>query len=91
MKTTIILAGTGIGLLVDYAIVGDPTGMEGYGILAGGVLGFIVGAIVGPIVGSSLSTDDVVLFVTSPGSDLSLLKPLARYPDEEPEYLRAIK
>ena len=87
-----ILAGAGIGLLVGYAIVGSPKAFyEGMAILAGGILGFIVGAIAGPIVGSGLSTDDVVLFVTPPGYDLSFLKPLARYPDEEPEYLKAIE
>ncbi len=87
-----ILAGTGIGLLVGWAIVGDPQhGYEGYGIAGGGILGLIVGAIAGPIIGAGLSTDDVVIFVTPPGYNLSFMKPRARYPDEEPEYLRAIK
>jgi hypothetical protein len=55
------------------------------------VIGFIVGAIAGPIVGHALSTEEFVLQEIPPGYNFSLLKPLSRYPDEEPEYLRAIK
>ncbi len=84
-----IAAGTGIGLLVGLAI--EPSGQSYISPeLALGVLGFIVGAIAGPIVGHALSTEEFVLQGIPPGYDFSLLKPLARYPDEEPEYLKAI-
>ena len=55
------------------------------------VIGFIVGAIVGPIVGYNLSTEEYILQEIPLGYDMSFLKPLARYPAEEPEYLKAIK
>jgi hypothetical protein len=92
-----VWAGLGIGIAAG-TLTGVLVGtLTGGGIkyispeLAGGVLGFIVGAIAGPIVGYLLSTDEVILHEIPPGYDLSLLKPLSRYPDEEPEYLRAIK
>lgn len=46
--------------------------------------------IAGPIVGYLLSTDDIILQEIPLGYDWSILKPIARYPDEEPEYLKAI-
>ena len=55
------------------------------------MIGFIVGAIAGPIVGYALSSEEYVLQEIPLGYDFSLLKPLARYPAEEPEYLREIK
>jgi hypothetical protein len=83
-------AGTGIGYLVGLA--SEPN-RHAYisPEAAGGAIGFIVGALAGPIVGHALSTDDVMLQEIPPGYDMSFLKPLARYPDEEPEYLRATK
>jgi len=51
----------------------------------------IIYPIVSGIVGYLFSTDDIILQEIPPGYDMSLLKPLARYPDDEPEYLRAIK
>jgi len=59
-------------------------------IIVGG-LGTLVGAIAGGIVGYALSTDDAILLDIPPGYDFSLLKSLARYPDKEPEFLRAIE
>ena len=79
-----IFAGTGIG----YAIAKAINEMGGVIILIGGT---IVGIVVGPIVGYLLSTDDVILREIPPSYDMSLLKPLSRYPDEEPEYLKAIE
>ena len=82
-----IAAGTGIGLLVGLAI--DPSGKSYISPeLALGFLGFIVGAIAGPIIGHALSTEEFVLQEIPPGYNFSLLKPLSRYPDEEPEYLK---
>ena len=80
---------TGIGIWIGHEF---DTGMDSEGGKAGfGVIGFLAGAIVGSILGYFLSTDDVILHEIPPVYNLSLLKPLARYPDEEPEYLRAIK
>ena len=78
-----LAAGVGMGLIV-VAITST------YGGLFGGGLIVIAASIVGPIVGYSLSTEEFVLQEIPPGYDLSILKPLARYPDQEPEYLKAI-
>jgi hypothetical protein len=80
---------TGIGIWIGHEF---DTGMDSEGGKAVfGVIGFLTGAIVGSFLGYFLSTDDVILHEIPPVYNLSLLKPLARYPDEEPEYLRAIK
>ena len=55
------------------------------------IFGALAGAIAGGVVGHILSTDDVRLHEFPPSYDMSFLKPLARYPDEEPEYLKAIE
>ncbi len=84
-----IVGGTLTGILVGSLIE------EGHGSYitpeAGfGAIGFIAGAIAGPIVGYALSTEEFVLQEIPTGYNFSFLKPLARYPDEEPEYLKAI-
>ena len=84
-----MLGGTLTGVLVGLAIEEGRHAMISAE-LALGVIGFIAGTIIGPIVGYLLSTDDVILSEIPPGYDMSFLKPLARYPDEEPEYLKAI-
>ena len=56
-----------------------------------GAIGLLVGAVVGLSIGDLLSIEEFILQEIPPGYDFSLMKPLARYPDEEPEYLRAIK
>jgi hypothetical protein len=82
-----IVVGTGLGVLAGSLV--DKHKAE---FRAGlGAIGFIVGAIAGPIVGHALSTEEFVLQEIPPGYDFSLLKPLSRYPVEEPEYLREIK
>ncbi len=85
-----IAAGTGIGVLVGLAVEESRHAMISAE-LALGVIGFIAGTIIGPIVGYLLSTDEVILHEIPPGYDFSLLKPLARYPGEEPEYLKSIE
>jgi len=80
---------TGIGIWIGHEFdkgLDTEGGKEGLGII-----GFVAGAIVGSIVGYFLSTDDVKLQEIPPGYDLSILKPLARYPGEEPEYLGAME
>ena len=87
-----ILVGTAVGALVGLASSDDgyagETELKGIG---GGGIGFLVGAVAGGVIGSALSKDDIVLQEIPPVYDLSFLKPLARYPDKEPEYLRAIE
>jgi hypothetical protein len=53
--------------------------------------GLIVGTIFGTIRGAKTSVEEIVLRDIPPGYDLTVLKPLARYQDKEPEYLKAIK
>jgi small nuclear ribonucleoprotein (snRNP)-like protein len=80
---------TGIGIWIGHEIekgLDTEGGKEGVGII-----GFLVGAIVGGIVGYLLSTDDVILQEIPAANDLYILKPLARYSDQESEYLKAIK
>ena len=84
------LGGVLAGALVGYTIAVEEKSF-GVEILGGGVIGLIVGAIAGGFVGNANSTDDVLLQDIPPGYDFSLLKPVARYPDEEPEYLKAIE
>jgi hypothetical protein len=79
-----IVVGTGIG----YAAAKASNSVGGIIILVGGA---IVGIIGGPIIGNALSTEEFILQEIPPGYDMTFLKPLARYPDEEPEYLREIK
>jgi hypothetical protein len=55
------------------------------------IFGALAGSIAGGVVGHIFSRDDVILQQIPPGYDMSFLKPLARYQDEEPEYLRAIR
>ncbi len=82
-------AGAGIGVLVG---LGTEVGGDIISPVVGiGFLGLQFGVLVGSIVGYILSTDDVILQEIPPSYNFSLLKPLARYPDEEPEYLRAIE
>jgi hypothetical protein len=85
-----IAAGTGIGYLVGLA---SEQSNSAYVTpeAVGGVLGFIVGAIAGSIIGYSLSTEEYILQEVPPDYNWSILKPLARYPDEEPEYLKTIE
>ena len=86
------LGGAALGTLVVTATYEKNSGIsQPYASIFGGILGALVGAIAGTIVGYSLSTDDVILQEIPPDYDLAVFKPLARYPDEEPEYLRAIK
>ena len=63
---------------------------QGAASVIGALLGALAGAIIGGVVGV-LSTDDFILQKIPPGYTFLPLKSLARYPDEEPEYLRAIK
>ena len=58
--------------------------------IVGAVLGTLVGAITGGIIGAT-SYDDIVLQEIPLDYNWTILKSLARYPDEEPEYLSAIK
>jgi len=81
-------AGAGIGVLVGLGTEVSDIISPVVGI---GFLGLQFGVLVGSIVGYILSTDDVILQEIPPSYNFSLLKPLARYPDEEPEYLRAIE
>ena len=86
--------GTGIGVIIGRIIErGDSSSDEYEGLITAGLgmIGFITGAIAGPTVGYSHSTEEFILQEIPPGYDMTFLKPLARYPDEEPKYLRAIK
>ena len=53
--------------------------------------GFVVGALFGAARGAGTSVEEIVLRDIPPRYDFSIMKPLARYPDEEPDYLKTIK
>lgn len=86
--------GIGAGALVG-AVAGALIGSTSDEMLAGlaGMVvgGFLVGPLAGGITGQSFSTETYVLQDVPTDFDWSILKPLSRYPDEEPEYLKAIK
>jgi hypothetical protein len=84
------LGGALIGAIVGYVIAVEEKSF-GAEILGGGVIGLIVGAITGGIIGNANSTDDIILSDIPPTFELSFLKILSRYQDEEPEYLQAIE
>ena len=84
------LGGAILGAIVGYVIAVEEKSF-GVEIIGGGLIGIIVGAIASGVVGNANSTDDVILQEIPMDYDFSFLKPLARYPDEEPEYLKAIE
>ena len=85
-----IVAGVTVGVLA--ALLGRTTTSENEeesSNLAG--LAVSLGLAAGWGLGYALSKEEYVLKEIPPDYDWSILKPLARYPDEEPEYLKAIK
>jgi hypothetical protein len=56
----------------------------------GGMVGVLVAGL-GRGIGELVSINEVILYEIPPGYKLLPLKSLARYPDEEPEYLKAIE
>jgi small nuclear ribonucleoprotein (snRNP)-like protein len=80
---SVTFTGIGIWMGLEFNKGMDTEGSE----VGFGILGLLVGAAVGGIVGYFLSTDDVILFEIPPDYNFSLLNPLTRYKDEEPEYL----
>jgi hypothetical protein len=85
------LVGGGIGALIGSAAHEGSDRYRGLAILAGMIIGGSVGVVAGWIAGYSLSTEEYVMWEIPPDYNWSILKPLSRYPDEEPEYLRVIK
>jgi len=93
-----IWTGLGIGMAGGAAIgtlggSASETGSSYKGVptIVFGIIGSLAGTAIGSIVGYLLSTEEFVLQEIPPGNDFSFLKSLARYRDEEPEYLRAIE
>ena len=91
------LAGTAFGLSIGAIAAAsqpeddeDPNPASTY-YLVTVPAGFIVGTLFGAVVGATTSVEEIALSDIPPGYDFSILKPLARFPDDEPEYLRAIK
>ena len=91
------LAGTAFGLSIGAIAAAsqpeddeDPNPASTYYLVTVPV-GFIVGTLFGAGVGAATSVEEIILNDIPPGFDFSILKPLARYPADEPEYLRAIK
>jgi len=91
------LAGTAVGISFGAIAAAsqpeddeDPNPASTYYLVTVPV-GFIVGTLFGAGVGAATSVEEIALSDIPPGYDFSILKSLARYPDDEPEYLRAIK
>ena len=55
------------------------------------VIGGLSGLAAGWFLGCALSTGEYILQEIPPDYNWSILKPLSRYPDEEPEYLKVIE
>jgi hypothetical protein len=89
------LAGPAFGAtLATLIVVTDPVQEGDQPILAYMILvpaGFIAGTLFGAGIGAANSVEEIILHNIPPGYDLSILKPLARYPEKEPEFLKAIK
>ena len=84
------LAGGIIGALIvksEDEVDSREEGLAVMVVFSGGLLGSIAGG----IIGYALSTEEYVFQEIPPDYNWSVLKPLSRYPDEEPEYLRAIE
>ena len=93
-----VWSGLGIGMLGG-ALTGVIVGLTSepgrhhafvHPVLAYGIMGFTAGAMAGSAVGYLLSTDDIVIHEIPPNNELAFLKPFARNPKYEPEYLRTI-
>ena len=84
---SITSTGTGIWMGQEINKGLDTEGSE----VSFGIIGFLVGAAVGGIVGYFLSTDDTILSEIPPDYNFCVLKLLARYKGEEPEYLKEMK
>jgi len=91
--------GIGIGYLTG-AIIGYLLGQTGatndktdqaFSGLGGGILGGLIGLAAGGGIGYAFSTEKFVLQEIPSGYNFYFLKPLARYPDKEPEYLKVIE
>ena len=92
------VVGLGLAALVAESVTSQSTKgdmEEGFGNACGaGLLGIGIVALVtyiGGFWGTSASTDDVTFNEIPPDYKLLPLNPLCRYPNEEPEYLKAIK
>jgi hypothetical protein len=85
-------AGIGLGVLVgeNYESESHDSREEAYIGFCLGTLVFTGAVALGARIGEIVSTDDVILYEIPPGYKLLPLKSLARYPDEEPEYLKVI-
>lgn len=83
------LAAYGIGLAIHHGEgTSQEKGEEGKTAVA---LAFSLGIAAGWGLGYALSTEEYILQEIPPDYNWSLLKPLSRYPNEEPDYLRAIE
>jgi hypothetical protein len=100
------LIGAGTGAIIGFAAGDDPECKESGSPLApapwclrltaegkaviGGILGGVAGSLVGGIIGVAASTEDKAIYPNM-NHGFSELKPLAKFPDKEPEYLNAVK
>ena len=97
-NTTPVLIGAGIGLAVGIGLVvlagpynPKPSDTEEASKTCGGILLGLGAFSLGGLIGALVSTEDVILTEIPPGYQFVPLKTLARYPDEEPEYLKALE
>jgi hypothetical protein len=89
------LVGAGLGVVIGFADGNDPPGSfmrltAGEKALTFGAFGGLLGGFVGAIYGAAWSTEDKE-YDTSVKEDWASLKAVARYPEQEPEFLKKIK
>jgi hypothetical protein len=84
------LVGGLIGILVTTSSK-ESRGYKGLAVAAGMIGGGLPGMLVGGITGHELSKEEYILQDIPPDYNWLILKPLSRYPDEEPDYLKAIR
>ncbi len=96
-----LVIGVGAGLVIGSSAGDDPPCDKGYlnpclgftsgaKAMLGGVLGGVAGMVLGGLAEFAASEEDRTIY-SRRNHDFSALKPFAQFPEQEPEYLTAVK